>query len=361
MNTNCLITKLDAVVTNPELPRLNAATITFGKEEGNTEEWHAYFTANGTTGTIISGDAVFTNSAGTSDDGTVKENMSGEVHIKYTEPSVMLLTNLHLLTYFSTQGLFGTNAASIAKRKYVTYDLAQILQGNPTLNRFSPGQPTDASNDVSARCTGDVSELEINAPLIFLGGCDKIRGSIDHIIETMPVTDPTTGTYNKPQVSFYSTRLSFNSRCLEGKYNLYVYSNRYVSGNIKWFGDTLNKGLAHSTPGSNLYTGSVEELVQRLVMGGRTGEDDFFGFRLISGNTKCYTKITLHRGGDDYIANMLEDTTTPNIVFTWEVKSTLPIVPGTGEMVITNPATGLDEILLHAPTFRSGTLTPKGF
>ena len=306
METNCFVRTLKVEINNDNLPRINTLHMSI------TKEGDYYFTLPGVNKLEVIGNGYLIQ--GGEDRGRVIDTYDGtQFQVHCVEPLKLLVTGMS-----DANGVFYIyDQHHTANNKYITFNLEEALQNSEQYESFRIGSLSPATMGKGCACTGDVTDMIFNAQSLYMGGCDKLRGSLNNVIKYQANED------NLQVVGFTGTKLKFNLSSLAGKYYLYIKpANDSTTGDVKYFGDTRNRYIDIAAKGSRNMTGTVEELVQRLIARNRTGDNDsvyfFIGSESIPTRfTKVtYNNISLNQYYKDYIAQH----PTPNslyMVFTW--------------------------------------------
>lgn len=310
MGTNCFVRTLKEEIANDNLPRIDTLHINI-KKAGDY-----YFTLPGISSIELVGNGTLLQD-GTPQGKLIEDYDGTQFQVHALEPLKLLIIGVSGGN--GTFRLYDQNHTP--SNKYVVFNLEEALQNTEQYNSFRIGSLSSATMGWGCGCTGDVTNMVFNAAELYMGGCDKLRGSLDNVVRDQATQE------NLVTIAFTGTKVAFNLSSLARKYYLYIKpSNAATSGDVKYFGDTRNRYIEISKIGSNNMTGSIDGsngLIARLIARNRTGESDSVYFVVGYENSgDRFKNVTyLGKGLNQYYNEYVDEHPTPNwvyMVFTWD-------------------------------------------
>lgn len=296
MSTKCFVRTLKEEINNNNLPRIDTLHISITKAGEYTMHLPGIISLEVVGNGYLIQEGI--------DKGKIIPEYDGEnVTIHADAPLSLLAVGVS-----NAHGMFNV-ALDTDTNKYISFDIAEVLQNTEQYNSLRIGRTSrDATMSQGSWCTGDVTDMAFNTYQLYMGGCSHLTGSMNNVIRNYATSD------NLIVVNFSGTKLTFDLSYLIGKNNLYILpSNAYTSGDIKYYGDTRNRYIDIATKGSNNLTGTIEDLVDRLIAQGRTGENDII-YLLI--NSSRFKNVTYQDAPLPSYYTESENTTY--MVFTWD-------------------------------------------
>ena len=326
MATKCFVRQLKEEVENNSLPRINTLAVSISAA-GNYS-----FRFDGITNFEIDGEGYFTNSNYSDNLGKeLVRSIADNANVVYIKATGSL--TLYVFDMSNAAGRFITYKYGSANN--ISFDIAEVLQNDAQYDIIQVGNIDDTLINTGNSCIGDITNLEFNTKELAMAGCARITGDASNVLAQASRDNLNT-------IGFSQTSIVYSTEALIGKKYLYITPNRPVGNtDIKYFGDTRNRFIYANNTNSNLYTGTIESLVDRIIANGRTSADDYFyivaGVRNNGGATGRYGNVTYQNKSiaDHYIEY---DAIHPNAgthyaIFRWDAQANI-----TMEITSTPPA-----------------------